>query len=79
MSRAVKLFLALVLTAVAVAVFMYPRVMVGPGKLIPAHHSLENDCFACHTPLHGATIERCTNCHKPADIGKLTTDGKPLL
>lgn len=78
MSRAVKLFLALVLTAVAVAVFIYPQVMVSPGKLIPAHHSLENDCFACHTPLHGATSERCTSCHKPADIGKLTTNGKPL-
>jgi hypothetical protein len=52
--------------------------MVGPGKLIPGHKQLETDCFACHTPLKGANSELCITCHKPAEIGRLTTAGLPI-
>jgi hypothetical protein len=31
--------------------FVYPHLMVGPGKLIPGHKGLESDCFACHARL----------------------------
>ena len=82
MSRIVKIILAAVLSVVAVLVLAYPSLMVGPGKLIPGHKHLNADCFACHAPLAGATSERCAVCHKPAEIGRLTTKGltitKPL-
>lgn len=82
MSRFLKLVLAANLIVLAVLTFVYPHLMVGPGKLIPGHKQLNADCFACHTPFIGASSERCVSCHKPKDIGKLTTKGlfiaKPL-
>ena len=56
-------------------VFVYPHLMVSPGALIPGHAALSTDCFACHTPLRGATADRCIACHAPADIGLRTTQG----
>jgi hypothetical protein len=78
MSRTVKLVLALNLLVLAILAFVYPHLMVGPGKLIPGHAGLETDCFACHAPLTGADSVRCVVCHKPADIGRLTTKGQPI-
>src|SRR3546814_9477259 len=49
--------------------------MVSPGNLIPAHSTLQNNCFACHAPFQGASAERCTSCHVVADIGLRTTQG----
>jgi len=67
MSRILKLILAANLIVLAVLAFVYPHLMVGPGKLIPGHKPLEADCFACHTPLRGATADRCIACHKLPD------------
>ena len=78
MSKTLKIVLALNLIVLAILAFVYPHLMVGPGKLIPGHSKLEADCFACHAPLSGAKAERCTTCHKPAEIGKVTTLGKPI-
>jgi hypothetical protein len=78
MKPVVKILLAINLLVLAVLAFVYPHLMVGPGKLIPGHKQLEADCFACHAPLAGAASERCVTCHKPADIGRLTTVGKPV-
>lgn len=78
MSRILKIILAANLTVLAVLVFVYPNLMVGPGKLIPGHKQLETDCFACHTPLGGAASSRCVSCHKPDAIGRLTTAGLPI-
>jgi hypothetical protein len=78
MSRILKIILAANLIVLAVLVFVYPNLMVGPGKLIPGHKQLETDCFACHAPLSGATSERCVSCHKPAEIGRLTSTGLPI-
>ncbi len=82
MSRIVKFLLAANLMALAVLAFVYPHLMVGPGKLIPGHQKLDGDCFACHAAFTGAASERCVTCHKPADIGRLSTAGlaieKPL-
>ena len=81
-SRLLKLILAANLIGLAVLAFVYPHLMVGPGKLIPGHKQLESDCFACHAALTGAASERCITCHKPAEIGRLTSKGltiaKPL-
>lgn len=82
MKPIVKIVLAATLIVLTVPVFIYPHLMVGPGRLIPGHKHLETDCFACHAPLRGASSERCINCHKPDGIGLLTTQGqlidKPL-
>ncbi|MRR50360.1 MAG: class III cytochrome C family protein [Rhodocyclaceae bacterium] len=79
MSKTLKFVLAANLLVLAILAFVYPHLMVGPGKLIPGHAKLETDCFACHAPFAGAATERCTTCHKPEEIGKLTTVGQPIL
>lgn len=78
MSRTMKWILAANLAVIAVLAFVYPHLMVGPGKLIPGHRDLEADCFACHTPFTGTDSRRCITCHQPADIGRLTTKGLPV-
>ena len=75
MSRFLKIILALNLAVLALLTFVYPHLMVSPGKLIAGHKLLETDCFACHAPLSGASATRCAACHKTADIGLLTTAG----
>src|SRR3990167_780683 len=78
MSRTLKWILAVNLAVLAILAFVYPHLMVGPGKLIPGHAKLEADCFACNSAFTGAESQRCTTCHKPQDIGKLTTVGLPI-
>ncbi|MCX7163616.1 MAG: hypothetical protein NT083_11340 [Rhodocyclales bacterium] len=78
MKRIVKMVLAANLLAIALLAFVYPQQMVGPGKLVAGHQKLEADCFACHAPLIGASSARCVTCHKPADVGRLTTAGQPI-
>ncbi|MEI8325224.1 MAG: class III cytochrome C family protein [Betaproteobacteria bacterium] len=82
MSRTLKIVLAINLIVLALLSFSYPHLMVGPGKLIPGHKQLDADCFACHVSFTGASSRKCVSCHKPVDIGHLTTQGaaisKPL-
>jgi hypothetical protein len=79
MSRTLKIILAINLAILAVLVFVYPHLMVAPGKLIPGHQKLDADCFACHVSFTGASSKKCETCHKPADIGLLTTTGAKVL
>lgn len=79
MNRIVKIILGTNLIVLVVLVFIYPHLMVGPGKLIPGHKQLSTDCFACHEAFNGATSERCIRCHKPTEIGRLTTSGLPII
>jgi hypothetical protein len=78
MSNLLKTILAANLIAITALVFIYPHLMVAPGKLIPGHKQLEKDCFACHASFTGADSTRCVICHKPADIGRLTSAGLPI-
>lgn len=78
MSKTLKIILAVNLIVLAILTFAYPHLMVSPGKLIPGHSKLETDCFACHAPFFGTSTERCVACHKPEEIGKLTSLGQPL-
>ena len=71
MSKTLKIVLVANLIVLAILGFVYPHLMVGPGKLIPGHSQLEADCFACHAPFFGTTTARCTTCHKPEEIGKV--------
>jgi hypothetical protein len=66
------------LLALLALVFAYPHLMVSPGPLVTAHAALATDCFACHTPLRGATAERCLACHALADIGLRSTKGAAI-
>lgn len=67
-----------VLAAVVALAFADPHRMVSPGDLRPAHASMQQDCFACHTPFAGVSSEKCVGCHAIADIGRVTTKGAPL-
>jgi hypothetical protein len=58
--------------------FIFPRQMIAPGRLIEGHKALQDDCFACHTPLLGSTAAKCIDCHAVADIGIRTTRGQPV-
>jgi hypothetical protein len=66
------------LAVLLVLALVYPHLMIAPGNLIEAHRALETDCFACHQPFIGSTPGKCTQCHKPADIGLITTKGVPI-
>ncbi len=79
MNNTLKVVLGANLVVLAVLAFVFPHLMVGPGKLSPGHSDLETDCFACHAPFSGSATDRCTACHKPAEIGLLTTRGRPIL
>lgn len=70
--------IAVSLLVLAVLVFAYPQRMIAPGALIPAHAGIANSCFACHTPLRGASSAKCVACHKPGEIGIRTTKGLSL-
>ncbi|MGE5721906.1 MAG: cytochrome c3 family protein [Sphingomonadales bacterium] len=70
--------IAVALAILLVLLFVYPHQMIAPGALIPAHAELQQDCFACHAPLRGASSARCTTCHVPAEIGIRTTKGLPV-
>jgi len=52
------------------AVYFFPYNAVNPGVLVRGHSQLKNDCFACHSPLEGATTTKCISCHSPSEIGK---------
>lgn len=78
MSRRVEYFLAAVLLALIVLIFTNPRLMVAPGKLAPGHAELKSECLACHTPFKGVSALSCLVCHKPADIGRVSSKGQAL-
>ena len=65
--RWVLVIIAANLIALTVLVFLYPQFMVAPGPLVPAHASLETNCFACHAPLRGVMADLCISCHKVTD------------
>jgi hypothetical protein len=73
-----KSVIVAVLLVVLVLAVVRPDHMVSPGPLSAGHTALNNDCFACHVPLLGATPERCISCHAIADIGIRDSLGKPL-
>ena len=78
MNNILKIVIAVNLIVITVLVFIYPQLMIAPGKLIASHQQLETDCFACHAPLSGVASERCITCHKTADIGRLLTTGQAI-
>jgi hypothetical protein len=70
------LYVVLANLAVVLALaFIYPELMISPGRLIDAHRALSGDCFACHTPFRGSTPEKCIVCHQVEQIGLFTTQG----
>lgn len=78
MSRTVKYLLWANLGVIAVLVFVFPHLMISPGRVLDGHAALATDCFACHVPLLGASSDKCVACHQVASIGVLTSKGVPL-
>lgn len=72
------LLTSVLLATIIAGSFVDPHAMVSPGKLMPAHRELEQDCFACHTPFIGAATSKCAACHVPSEIGLRSTKGAPL-
>lgn len=79
MNPIIKSILLINVMILVVIVFVYPHLMVSPGKVIESHHTLETDCFACHTLFTGASSEKCATCHKVEDIGIRSSKGVPLV
>jgi Class III cytochrome C family len=79
MSRTLKIILFVNLCVIAILTFAYAHLMVAPGQLVAEHQALNGDCFACHTTFRGINSDKCVTCHKPSDIGRLTTKGLPLV
>jgi len=77
MKTSSKIILANIFVYIVLAV-VYPHLMISPGKLLEGHQKLTKDCFACHTPFLRSSPENCIACHKIDDIGKLSTEGKPI-
>ena len=78
MKRSVWIAIWLLLAAVIALCFVRPHQMVSPGNLITAHSHLQQNCFACHAPLRGASTERCITCHEVSKIGLRTTKGAAI-
>lgn len=78
MKRPVWIVLLLLLGAIIVLSLVRPHEMLSPGKLIPEHTALQDDCFACHVALRGVSAKRCIACHAVDQIGSRTTKGVPI-
>lgn len=72
------LSLLLVVAAAGVCAWLAPGVMVQPGRLLPDHQDLRNQCLACHEAGRGVTRAKCVLCHKPEGIGLATAAGRAL-
>ncbi|MEW6600704.1 MAG: hypothetical protein AB1499_07015 [Nitrospirota bacterium] len=71
---------AIVITSIiaVLLIYLFPKQTINPGDLIEGHQELENNCMKCHTVFLGTPGEKCVVCHKPADIGRITTAGVPI-
>jgi hypothetical protein len=78
MRRRLWIIMAVVVTTLIALSFTWPHAFVSPGNLRSAHTALQQDCFACHAPLRGASPARCMSCHKLATIGLRDTKGRPI-
>ncbi|MEO0006677.1 MAG: hypothetical protein RJA20_873 [Bacteroidota bacterium] len=62
------LIVSTIISGVVMLIWLFPHTMLSPGELLQGHQSLNNDCFACHTPFGGLPDSKCVSCHTPADI-----------
>src|SRR3546814_20081752 len=70
MKRSLWIGISLILAAIICLSFLRPHEMVSPGNLIPAHSTLQNNCFACHAPFQGASAERRPRSHVVSVTGR---------
>ena len=73
MIKTTSILITLILAVLLIALF--PKQAINPGDLSKGHQYLENDCMQCHTFFWGTPGKKCIVCHKPADIGIVTTAG----
>jgi hypothetical protein len=78
LKRLIFLVLLANLATMTALAFVYPEFMIAPGPLVKGHTERTTDCFACHQAFAGTPARKCTACHKLAEIGLQSTDGKPI-
>lgn len=78
MNRIILSIVAINVAALVLLSILYPQLMISPGQPIAAHADLADDCFACHTLFIGSPKEKCIECHKVSEIGKVTTQGQAI-
>lgn len=67
--------IAIVSILAVLLIYLFPKQTISPGALSGGHQTLENDCMKCHTMFFGTPGEKCVFCHKPTEIGIVTTAG----
>jgi hypothetical protein len=75
---ALRVFVAVALATVLVAVVRDPHAMLAPGPMVAGHEGVANDCLGCHELGRGVPAAKCAACHAPARIGLFTTAGAPI-
>lgn len=73
--RALWIAVLFFLVGILALVFLQPAPLVGAGKMIKGHESLDADCFACHLAFRGSVAAKCMQCHAVEKIGRFTTRG----
>ena len=51
--------------------YEFPHAMINPGDLVEGHRELNDKCASCHKPFSGAETNKCIECHKLSEIGKV--------
>ena len=51
--------------------YEFPHAMINPGELVDGHKELNDKCASCHMPFLGAETNKCIECHKLSEIGKV--------
>lgn len=74
-----KLYILGILIAVIWLMIRFPYAMSSPGKLSAGHSYISQTCESCHQYFGGIPDSKCLACHKPAEIGKDSTNPKKIL
>jgi|JI8StandDraft_1071087.scaffolds.fasta_scaffold146384_1 hypothetical protein len=72
-----KILIIIGLIFILAVVFVYPHLMISPGKLNTVHNEINRNCTACHQPFLGIPSKNCISCHSIDRIGK-DTSGKTI-
>ena len=67
--------IAIISILAVLLIYLFPKQTISPGDLSGGHQNLEHDCMKCHTMFFGTPGEKCVFCHKPAEVGIVTTAG----
>lgn len=58
--------------------YEFPHAMINPGELVEGHKEIKDKCTSCHKPFSGTDTNRCIECHKLSEIGKVRSTSTEL-